>query len=238
MIISTGCIFLFSVLLLLAFSNFKGDKLIKTSVFNVPDAELGPPSNQVDPHTTLDREAHRTRSTFPVEVNRNTGNLVEFTETSITDHPIGEDIDNPGTGSDGSTGGEANGSGENGDVVNENTLVDPRPSPDTIFRKVEVPAEFPGGAKAWERFLRKNLDELCPSRHDAPAGTYKVEVEFVVEKDGTVKFVHANSNAGYGMEEEVIRVIYKSLKWTPALQNGNHVSSYMNQTVTFIALED
>jgi protein TonB len=55
-----------------------------------------------------------------------------------------------------------------------------------------------------------------------------------VAEDGTISDVVADTNHGYGMEEESIRVIIKSGKWTPATQNGRNVNSYKRQSITFV----
>ena len=45
------------------------------------------------------------------------------------------------------------------------------------------------------------------------------------------------TNFGYGMEQEVIRIMKKSPMWTPASQNDKTVKAYRKQPVTFV-LED
>jgi protein TonB len=39
------------------------------------------------------------------------------------------------------------------------------------------------------------------------------------------------------MEEEVMRVIQKSPKWRPAMQNGKPVKAYRKQPITFVVNE-
>jgi hypothetical protein len=72
-----------------------------------------------------------------------------------------------------------------------------------------------------------------PSK-DAPVGKYQVIALFIVGADGTVKDVKPLTKFGYDMEEEVVRVIENSGKWTPAMQNGKPVNAYRKQPVTFI----
>ena len=69
---------------------------------------------------------------------------------------------------------------------------------------------FPGGTKAWLDYIRKNLDSNIPVRNKAPKGSYLVIVRFIVEKDGKIGPVMAETKHGYGMEEEAIRVITNS----------------------------
>ena len=106
------------------------------------------------------------------------------------------------------------------------------------FEKVEKEASYPDGVGTWRKFLEKNLNPLVPVNHGAPAGRYTVIVQFIVAKDGTISDVKALTNNGYGTEGEVIRLIKKSGKWGPAMQNGRPVNAYRKQPVTFIVTDD
>jgi len=106
-----------------------------------------------------------------------------------------------------------------------------------IFTKVEVEAGYAGGDGAWRRFLQNNLDIEIPGSNGAPKGKYTLIVRFIVAKDGTVSDVVAETNYGYGMEQECVRAIKKSGKWTPAIQNGRNVNSYKRQPLTFVVSE-
>ncbi len=107
-----------------------------------------------------------------------------------------------------------------------------------IFTKVEVEAEFPGGAAAWTRYLRNNLNASAPVDGGAPPGTYQVIVRFIVSKDGSISDVVPETKFGYGMEDEAVKAIKKGPKWTPALQNGKNVNAYRRQPITFVVAEE
>ena len=92
---------------------------------------------------------------------------------------------------------------------------------DKIFTKAEVEAEFPGGNQGWIKFLTKTLNTEVPGKNGAPAGAYTVIVKFIVRKDGTISDVNSESYVGYGTDEEVIRTIKASGKWTPAVPRAN-----------------
>lgn len=99
-----------------------------------------------------------------------------------------------------------------------------------IFTKVEIPSEYPGGASAWQRFLRRNLNYPQDAIENGIQGF--VLVQFIVDTEGYVSDVVAIS----GPEElraEAVRVIMKSGKWTPAIQNGHKVKSYKQQSIGF-----
>ena len=109
---------------------------------------------------------------------------------------------------------------------------------DKIFSSVEEEASFPGGVEAWRNFIMKNLDDAVGSKRNAPAGTYTIYVQFIVNKEGELSDIKPLTNHGYGMEEEALRVISLSPKWNPARQNGRVVSSYRKQPISFVILKN
>ena len=108
---------------------------------------------------------------------------------------------------------------------------------DQTFTKVEVEADFPGGMGAWRKYLERNLSGDVASSGGAPAASYTVIVQFIVDKEGNVSDVKAQSSHGYGLEEEAVRVVKKSGKWKPAIQNGREVKAYRKQPITFVVNE-
>ncbi|GGB18885.1 energy transducer TonB [Puia dinghuensis] len=103
---------------------------------------------------------------------------------------------------------------------------------DKLFVKVEVDASFPGGMQAWVRFLNKTLRYPEDALNNEISG--KVMVRFIVDKEGNVSDVEAVSGPETGgLREEAVRVIKKSGKWIPALQNGRYVKAYRMQPVGF-----
>ena len=57
-------------------------------------------------------------------------------------------------------------------------------------------------------------------------------MQFIVDKEGAVSDVEAISGPNE-LRAEAIRVIKKSGKWEPAVQNGRKVKSYKKQPITF-----
>ena len=108
---------------------------------------------------------------------------------------------------------------------------------DKIFPQVKNEPKFPGGEPAWLRFLTKNIDPGIPVDNGAPEGTYKVIVKFIVNKDGTISDVHAETKHGYGMDSAAVELIKKGPRWEPATQNGNIVTAYKKQPITFVIEE-
>ena len=101
------------------------------------------------------------------------------------------------------------------------------------FRKVEIEASFPGGEEAWRGFLMANLNPDVPVKNNAPEGQYMVVVQFIVDTTGGISDIKALTNYGYGMEQEVIRILRQSPKWQPAQQDGRLVKAYRKQPITF-----
>lgn len=94
-------------------------------------------------------------------------------------------------------------------------------------------ASFKGGPAKWMNFLQRNLDPLVPMNNNAPAGRYTVIARFIVKSDGTLDDIRTETNFGYGMENEVIRLLKKSPKWLPAVFLDKPLNAYRRQPITF-----
>lgn len=119
----------------------------------------------------------------------------------------------------------------------------PPPSPaDTtgggVFEKVDVEARFTGGNAEWMKYLMKNLDANVPVENSAPIGIYTVIVQFIVDKTGAISDMKTLTNFGYGMENEVLRIIKMSPPWIPAKQNNRTVKAYRKQPITFVVEDE
>jgi len=101
---------------------------------------------------------------------------------------------------------------------------------DKTFTKVEIESDYPGGQGAWLRYLQKNLNYPQEAQDNEIQGT--VTIQFIVDKEGNVSDVEAISGPNE-LRNEAIRVIKKSGKWEPAVQNGRKVKSYKKQPITF-----
>jgi periplasmic protein TonB len=99
-----------------------------------------------------------------------------------------------------------------------------------IILHVEIESEYPGGIAAWQRFLNRSLRYPTEAVDQGIEGF--VTVQFVVDKEGNVSNVEAVSGP-QELRAEAVRVIKKSGKWTPAIQNGHKVKSYKKQPIGF-----
>ncbi len=106
-----------------------------------------------------------------------------------------------------------------------------------IYTKVEIEAAYPGGNAAWRKYISNALDPEKPIAEGAAPGMYTVMVYFIVDKEGNIKNVQAETGHGFSMEQQAIKAIAKGPKWKPALQNGVYVSSYKRQPISFVITE-
>ncbi len=99
----------------------------------------------------------------------------------------------------------------------------------------EVMPEFEGGLSALYTYLGKNM-KFPPLALDNRLEA-KVHVQFIVNKDGTISDVKLLNAAGYGFDEEAIRVIKAMPKWKPGRQAGRNVSVYFILPINFTLLD-
>ncbi len=105
------------------------------------------------------------------------------------------------------------------------------------FAAVEIPAQFPGGARALKRFLERHLRVPEPADGDM-AGQVKVLARFVVEADGRTGRVELLAAGGEDYDREVLRVLAMMPRWTPARQNQREVAMYFILPIVFDRITD
>lgn len=108
------------------------------------------------------------------------------------------------------------------------------PSDETVDEPLifveEIPS-FPGGEKAFYKYVSENLTYPRKARNLDITG--KVFVQFVIDKDGTVTDVIAIKGVGAGLDEAAIEVLKNSPKWNPGKQRGREVKVRMVLPITF-----
>ena len=98
----------------------------------------------------------------------------------------------------------------------------------------EIEAYFPGGLRNWVKAVTRNFNKKVLINNKVPTGTYKVLVSFMVTQYGKISDIKANTNFGYGIEDEMIRAIKKCPKWIPATNCGKKINTYQQQPITII----
>lgn len=104
---------------------------------------------------------------------------------------------------------------------------------DSIFSRKATQPQFKGGDEAWRNFLYKNLNAIVAVDNGAREGGYTVIATFIVNEDGSITDIGLESDPGYGMGKEVIRILRLSPPWIPAVQYGHNVFSVRRQPVSF-----
>ena len=118
---------------------------------------------------------------------------------------------NEGTGTIG-------GNGTSGDGIHEAVSLDMMPMPE-------------GGMAGFRKYLSNTIQYPNLALESGIQGT--VLVTFVVEKDGSLTDIKVNNKVGGGLDEEAMRVLKKSKKWTPGVQNGQAVRVRYSVPVKF-----
>lgn len=85
----------------------------------------------------------------------------------------------------------------------------------------QIDAKFPGGSDSLMNFIWNNLKYPAAAQQNNVQG--EVQISFDVNFDGNLINFSKISNLGYGLEDELIRVIKLSPKWVPAEINNMKV---------------
>jgi protein TonB len=95
----------------------------------------------------------------------------------------------------------------------------------------EKESDFPGGVRAWQRFMIKNMQ--YPERAFNAKVMGEVIIIFVVDTEGRVDDPKIFRSVEYSIDEAALELIKKSPKWNPATQYGKLVRSYKKQPVIY-----
>ncbi|GAA3763605.1 M56 family metallopeptidase [Flavobacterium ginsengiterrae] len=90
--------------------------------------------------------------------------------------------------------------------------------------------EFPGGMTEFYKFIGQNFK--IPAEASKNKIQTKIEMKFMVEKDGSLSEFEVVKDAGYGLGEEAIRVLKLSPKWIPGSENGQPVRVMYSLPIT------
>ena len=97
-----------------------------------------------------------------------------------------------------------------------------------VVETVPIPS---GGMAGWSAYLSANLGYPTTARRKGVEGT--VIVTFVVNTDGTVSDFELLKGIGGGCDEEALRIVRSSPKWTPGMQDGKVVRTRMGLPINF-----
>lgn len=121
-------------------------------------------------------------------------------------------------------------------VGNSETKQVTEEDPNKVFTAVEKEPTFPGGTDAFRNYLGKNIQYPAVARENNVQG--RVYLSFVVERDGSLTDIKVVRGIGSGCDEEAMRVMRRSPKWTPGIQNGRPVRVAYTIPISFTLTSD
>jgi len=94
---------------------------------------------------------------------------------------------------------------------------------------VDLAPVFPGGMENFYKYLRKRITLTDEALRAGLSG--RIYLDFVVGADGRVTGVHVLKGVGYGMDEQVARILTQSPSWTPGKYGGQDVATILRLPV-------
>ncbi len=96
---------------------------------------------------------------------------------------------------------------------------------------VDITPKFPGGDPSMVNFLQKNIHYNERAKEAGVSG--KVYASFIINSKGEVEAIKIIRSLGFGLDEEVVRVLGIMPKWIPGSYKGKPVSTILNLPVSF-----
>ncbi len=85
------------------------------------------------------------------------------------------------------------------------------------FQTIQVLPEYPGGMEEFDKYIIRNLRGL--DMVETP--TLRIQIRFVVEKDGSLTHVEVLRDGGYpSIGKNLVKLFENSPKWKPGIYNG------------------
>lgn len=100
-----------------------------------------------------------------------------------------------------------------------------------IYTNLDTMPEFPGGSVELITYIESELEYPELARKANINGI--VNVDFVIEKDGSVSNVTISNKLGYGCDEAAAKVVLRMPLWEPAYYAGVAVRAMLSVPVTF-----
>lgn len=108
-----------------------------------------------------------------------------------------------------------------GSVIVEITKLKRKISP-----KVETKVDCAGADSSWVQSLEKKVCQAIAEGKRMKKGKYLVKAKFILSKDGSLSDIACENNPGFGICDEIIRVLKKTKTWIPAEQRGKAVRDF------------
>ncbi|MDO9510116.1 MAG: TonB family protein [Bacteroidales bacterium] len=117
----------------------------------------------------------------------------------------------------------------NGEVMNGQCFG--RDGSDTTWYKYEIWPEYPGGERAFHKFLESNIKYPDKARNKHKSGT--VYLQFCVETDGTISDIVILKGICESLDKEALRLASKIEQWKPGFIDGVPIRLIMNMPIKF-----
>ena len=101
--------------------------------------------------------------------------------------------------------------------------------PERVYATVLNKAAFYGRDTSWLRTLERNINQNIQLAGTVTEGKYIATVKFVVAKDGSLSDIACETDPGFGICDEVVRILKKSRNWAPFEPHKARVYRRSNQ---------
>jgi TonB family protein len=99
------------------------------------------------------------------------------------------------------------------------------------FTSVDTAPKFPGGMEKFYMYVGKTIKYPQQAVKNNVQG--KVFLSFIVEKDGRLTEIHVDKPLGAGTDEEAVRVLKSSPRWSPGLKDHKPIRVKYNMPISF-----
>lgn len=100
-----------------------------------------------------------------------------------------------------------------------------------VYNMVDQSAKFQDGYNSIIKFVQENIKFPTEAKENNVHG--KLMVSVVVEKDGSLSDIKIKKGLGYGLDEEIVRIIKMMPKWQPAQHKGKAVRQSQTIVIPF-----
>ena len=100
-----------------------------------------------------------------------------------------------------------------------------------VYNMVDQSAKFQDGYNSIIKFVQENIKFPAEAKENNVHGRLMLSV--VVEKDGSLSDITVKKGLGYGLDEEIVRIIKMMPKWQPAQHKGKTVRQLQTIVIPF-----
>ena len=100
-----------------------------------------------------------------------------------------------------------------------------------VYNMVDQSAKFQDGYNSIIKFVQENIKFPAEAKENDVHGRLMLSV--VVEKDGSLSDITVKKGLGYGLDEEIVRIIKMMPKWQPAQHKGKTVRQTQTIVIPF-----